>query len=101
MPGIDIGLNLNARDKGAAKTTDGKNYQTDIQVSNHPTDVRVKFGLAATYKKFGITAAFAYGLTNYAPVVVYYPPTVPYNDGKYDSKAHSELLRFGLSYRIF
>jgi hypothetical protein len=91
MPGLDLGFNLSAYDKGTA-TTNGSSgsLKTDYKESNVPTDVRLKFGVAAGYQKFGVTASFAHGVSNYLSKL----------DGAPSSEAHSELLRFGLSYRI-
>jgi hypothetical protein len=64
MPGIDLGFNINSYEKGKATATDGTTYQTNLKMPKAPTDVRLKFGIAATYNRFGITASFAHGLTN-------------------------------------
>jgi hypothetical protein len=92
MPGIDIGIGINSYDKGKATTTDGTVYETDYKEVKPPIDIRLKFGVAANYKKWGITASFAHGLTNYTGDLL--------NDSPIIYKAQSELLRFGISYRI-
>jgi hypothetical protein len=92
MPGVDFGFNLNAYDKGKATDDNGQTYHTDLKLADIPNDVRLRFGVAVIYGRFGITASYAYGLTNL------YKNTT-YSDGNYN--AHSELVRFGLSYRIF
>jgi hypothetical protein len=90
MPGIDLGFNINSYDKGKATDNDGNVYRTDLKLLDAPTDVRLKLGVAATYKRFGITAAYLHGLTNlYKNINV---------NGSDD--AHSELLSFGITYRI-
>jgi hypothetical protein len=91
MSGIDLGFNINSYDKGSA--TDGVNntYSTNVKLANSPTDLRLRFGAAAGYGRFGFTASYAYGLTNL------YKSTLM--DGNFN--AHSELIRFGLSYRLF
>ncbi|TWI95931.1 outer membrane protein with beta-barrel domain [Mucilaginibacter frigoritolerans] len=93
MPGIDIGFGINSYDKGKATTTDGTVYETDYKEVKPLTDVRLKFGAAVLYKKWGVTASFAHGLTNYTKNLL--------NDSPIVYKAQSELLRFGISYRIF
>ena len=90
MPGIDLGFDMNSYDKGKATDNDGTVYRTDLKLLNPPTDVRFKLGVAATYKRFGITAAYLHGLTN-----LYKNTTVNGSDD-----AHSELLSFGITYRI-
>jgi hypothetical protein len=92
MPGVDIGIGLNSYNKGKATTTDGTVYETDYKEVKPPTDIRLKFGTAVNYKKWGVTASFAHGLTNYTKDLLNDSPTV--------YKAQSELLRFGISYRI-
>jgi hypothetical protein len=90
MPGIALGFNINSYDKGKATDNYGNVYRTDLKLLDAPVDVRLKLGVAATYKKFGITAAYLHGLTN-----IYKNMNVNGSDD-----AHSELLSFGISYRI-
>ena len=90
MPGIDLGFNINSYEKGKAKDNNGNVYQTDLKLLDAPTDVRLKLGVAATYKRFGITAAYLHGLTN-----LYKNMNVNGSDD-----AHSELISFGITYRI-
>jgi hypothetical protein len=90
MPGIDLGFNINSYDKGKATDNDGNVYRTNLKLPDAPTDVRLKLGVAATYKRFGITAAYLHGLTN-----LYKNMNVNGSDD-----AHSELLNFGITYRI-
>jgi hypothetical protein len=91
MPGIDLGFNIRSYDKGKATDSNGNTYQTDLRRSNAPTDVRFRLGAAAMYKKFGLTASYAIGLTNFEKNMI--------GDANYD--ARSRLFRFGISYRIF
>lgn len=91
MPGVDLAFNVRSSDRGNATTTgdNGIKYTVDRKMDKAPTDVRLKFGAAAIYKRFGLTASYAHGLTNYESKMI---------GG--DFEAHSELIRFGLSYRI-
>jgi len=91
MPGFDLGFNLSSREKGKAITTNGNNttYQTNLDRGKTPDDIRLKFGVAAIYNKFGLTASYAHGITNYESKMVGGSPEV-----------HSDLMRLGLSYRI-
>lgn len=92
LPGADIGFDINSYDKGKATTSyDGTVYTTNLKRANAPTDIRLKMGLAAYYKRLGINASFAYGITNYEKNMI--------GDGEFDAK--SRLIRFGISYRIF
>jgi hypothetical protein len=90
MPGIDFGFNVGSYDKGKATDSTGNVYRTDSKKSNAPTDVRLKFGIAATYKRFAITASYAHGLRNLENNII--------GDGSYE--VHSELIRFGIAYKI-
>jgi len=92
MPGLDFGFSLSSREKGKAITADGSKttYQTNVDRGKTPDDVRLKFGAAAIYNRFGLTASYAHGITNYESKMIGGSP-----------EAHSELVRLGLSYRIF
>jgi hypothetical protein len=97
MPGMDVGFNVNSYEKGSATTTGGSVYKLDNKMPKSPTDVRLRFGLAAWYNRFGLTAGYAYGLTNFAS-------NLDVNAGGTSTpapEAHSELIRFGISYRVF
>jgi len=94
MPGVDLGFNVSTYDKGKATGTDGTVYRTDLKRTDAPTDVRLKFAVAAYYKKWGLTASYAHGLKNYVP-----GQTDP-NNPTIAEIAHSELLRFGLIYKL-
>jgi len=91
LPGIDLGFNINSQDKGNATDSENNLYRTNLKLTGAPTDVRPRFGIAAWCGRFGITAAYSYGLTNLDKNTN--------GDGPYN--AHSELLRFGIAYRIF
>jgi hypothetical protein len=97
MPGIDVSFNVNSYDKGTVTTTDGMVYKVDNKMPKPPTDVRLRLGIAATLNRFGLTAGYAYGLTNFAS-------NLDVNASGTSTpapNAHSELIRFGISYRIF
>ncbi|WP_183566705.1 outer membrane beta-barrel protein [Mucilaginibacter sp. SP1R1] len=91
LPGIDIGFNLSGYDKGTVKDADDKVYIINNKINAPSTDIRLRLGLAATYNQFGITASYARGLTNYEGNML----------GDVKIEAHSQLIRFGISYRIF
>ncbi|CAN5517205.1 hypothetical protein BH09BAC6_BH09BAC6_30310 [soil metagenome] len=91
LPGIDLGFNIKSYDKGKATVDDGTVYKVDQKRTNAPTDIRLRFGIAASFRRTGITASVAHGLTNYESRVI--------GDAAYE--AHSELLRFGITYKLF
>jgi hypothetical protein len=90
LPGMDLGLILDTRDKGEVKDKDGKIYKVDYKRSKAPTDVRLRLGTAASYGRYGLNASFAHGLTNYMKDVI----------GDASFNARSEYFRLGLSYRL-
>ncbi|MCO5950124.1 hypothetical protein [Mucilaginibacter flavidus] len=92
MPGIDLGFTLTTYENGKATTTDGNNttVQTGLKHDKAPTDVRIKFGAALIYNRVGLNASYAHGLTNYQGNII----------GDANFEAHSELMRFGVSYRL-
>ena len=90
LPGMDIGLILDTRDKGEVKDKEGKIYKVDYKRSKAPTDVRLRLGAAASYGRYGLNASFAHGLANYMKDMV----------GDASFNAHSEYFRLGLSYRL-
>ncbi len=90
MPGIDMGFDMNSCEKGKTTDSEGDIYQTNLKLLNPPTDVRLKLGVAATCKRFGITAAYLHGLTNLYKITT--------TNG--NNEAHSELLSFGITYKI-
>ena len=97
MPGVDVGFNVNSYDKGSATGTDGTVYKVDYKMPKSPTDIRLRLGIAAWVKRFGLTAGYAHGLTNFAS-------NLDVNAGGTSTpapKIHSELIRFGISYRLF
>lgn len=95
LPGVDIGLNLSSYDKGEATLTDYTStqalpvYRTNYKRPDAPTDVRMRFGGALNYKKVAFTASYAHGLTNYDK-----------NMTGRNYNVHSELIRFGIAYKI-
>jgi hypothetical protein len=102
LPGIDMGFNVSSYDKGKVTLADGTVYQTDYKRENAPVDVRLKFGAAVHYKRWGITASYAHGLTNYIPKLTATLPTYNGDNNTQTAvyKANSEILRFGITYRI-
>jgi len=95
LPGVDIAFNLSSYDKGKATLTYPPStqvedtYQTNYKRPDAPTDVRIKFGGALNYKRVAFTASYAHGLINYDKNVT---------GGDYN--AHSELIRFGIAYKL-
>ena len=91
LPGMDVGLAIDTRDKGEVKDQYGSVYKVNYKRNKAPTDVRLRLGAVAAYGRYGLNASFAHGLTNYQKDLI----------GGGPHEAHSELLRLGLSYRLF
>lgn len=91
LAGLDIAHILNSREKSSARTSDGQQFTTDRDRKTRTTDNRLKFGIAASFKKIGATANYSYGLSNYFDGYVGGPAM----------DTHSEIVRLGLSYRIY
>lgn len=88
--GMDVGIILDAKEKGQAKTTDGASITTTNDRKNINTDLRPRVQLAANYQKFTAHAGYAYGLSNYRGQVAC-------GGGQ---EVQSRVVRFGVSYRI-
>jgi hypothetical protein len=88
MPGIEIGFDGKQRGYGSA-FYDGHTYQINTGYGSAANDVRARFGITTWYKKIGFIASYSHGLTNYT-------------GGNYPSPqtTNSEVIRFGLCYRI-
>jgi hypothetical protein len=97
MPGMDFAFNLSSKEKGTATSDGGTVYKTNIKQPDAPTDIRLKFGIAASYKKWGITAGYAHGITNLDSSANSLNKNYTGDNGH---TLHSELLRFGVTCRI-
>ncbi|WP_448697976.1 hypothetical protein ACFGVR_14235 [Mucilaginibacter sp. AW1-3] len=90
---IDAGLNfdkiLHMHENGRTPSASGSDVTTDIERSHPSSDFGYRFELKANYLRYGITAGYDYGLSNYYSGYVGGRP-----------EAYSRMIRFGLSYRI-
>jgi hypothetical protein len=75
--------------KGRAKDNNNTTYTTDRKI-NAPTDYRLRLGLAAACHRWGMTASYACGITNYESNMI--------GDASYN--VESRLFRLGMSYMI-
>ena len=91
LAGLDFAHITETREKGSIRTSDGKVYTTNRDRGGPTSDKRLKFGLAAAYNRIGVTANYSHGLYNYFKDYI----------GGPSMQAHSEVIRIGLSYRIF
>jgi len=90
LPGLDISLGESTKSTVDVKATDGTYYNKPTNnINNTGDEFRVRFGLAAYYKKFGITASHSRGINHFAQFAdAYIPPE------------HMEVFRLGISYKI-
>ena len=92
MPGLDFALGVHGSESGKATTNDNTTYNaSDVANGTTRSDVRLRFGLVAYYQKFGITASYAHGITDF-------------NSGAVSDSVlptlRVEVIRIGLSYRL-
>jgi len=96
MPGIDIAYNISSNYNGSVTATDGSSVRKiDYQLPKAPADVRLRFGVAASWSKFGFTASYSHGVTNYTSNQDFLGAAAT------NTSVKSELIRLGISYRIF
>jgi hypothetical protein len=90
MAGLDFAYILSANEKGSAITNNDVVYETSRDRTNINLDIkpRIQFGL--NYRKTAIYVGYSYGLANYHSGY----------DGALVNDSHSEMIRFGLMYRI-
>jgi hypothetical protein len=90
--GLDLPFGVGSYEKSSSTAADGTVYKTYVNYGKGAFDLRDRFGIAASYHRYGLTASYAHGLINHSADLMDDSPTV--------YEAHSELLRFGISYRI-
>ncbi len=90
--GLDLPFGVGSYEKSSSTAADGTVYKTDVNYGKGGFDLRDRFGIAASYRRYGITASYAHGLINHSADLM--------NDSPVVYEAHSELLRFGIAYRI-
>jgi hypothetical protein len=91
MPGLDFAIGTSGKQTGKAIADDNVVYNSSSLNGKPDADVRAKLGLAAYYKKFGITASYSHGFVDFNSGLL--------ADGPVPSM-RIEIFRLGLSYRI-
>ena len=90
--GVDVGYLIKSKEDGEAETTRDLIASTDhTNELDMKVDARPRIQLTANYRQFGVYAGYSRGLSNYVTDYVNY-------NGTY--RAHSELFRFGILYKI-
>lgn len=89
--GIDVGILLNAYERGRATASNGQVFTASSDRAHMMnTDLRPRIQLEAHYKQYGIYVGHSTGLSNYQEGMV----------GGVEHGAWSKMLRFGVSYRF-
>jgi len=91
--GLDLPFGVNSFEKSRETAVDGTVYETNVNYGKAGFDPRYRYGIAVSYKRFGLTASYAHGIINHDSDLLDDSPVI-YN-------AYSELLRFGITYRIW
>jgi len=93
LPGFDFAFGVNSWHTVNVTASDNTYYDKHTDnVYGHPADdVRARIGLAAYYQKFGVTASYSHGLTNFNSGALADAP-VP--------ALYRQVIRLGLSYQI-
>lgn len=92
MLGAEAGINVLSQEKVYIPSLNAQ-VKTDRDKQN--MDWHIKPALALNYKRIILNASYAWGLSNYIR------NTSKQITGKDDQKVHSQLIRFGLGYRIY
>ena len=87
--GLDIGFCTDAKTKVSVEASNGEKYESTTKSKMISTDIRPRVQVSAYYKAIGVYAGYSRGLVNYKS---------DYWGG--DSKAYSNMIRFGVTYRI-
>jgi len=90
--GFDLAFGVNSFERSSSTAADGTVYKTYVNYGKGEFDPRNRFGIVAYYKKFGVTASYAHGFINHSANLM--------NDSPIVYTADSELIRFGVTYRI-
>ena len=92
LAGVDLPVGVNSYEKSRSVASDGTVYQTNVNYGKGGFDPRSSFGIEVSYKKFGIIASYAHGIINHSAGLM--------NDSPVVYEAYSEVLRFGITYKI-
>lgn len=87
--GVDIGYCLSTKEKGEATASNGTTYTSSLGRETVKSDIRQRVQITTSYKKAGLFASYAWGLTNYKN---------GFAGGV--NECYSRLLRLGVSYRL-
>jgi hypothetical protein len=95
LAGINFDYILSTKEKGSAIDTNNVEYNTSSDIQTINLDVSPKLQIASEYKKFGVILGYSFGLVNYYKDD--YIDPINFNEIK---KAYSNLINFGVTYRL-
>lgn len=106
--GADVAFNTSTYQSSNAKDASGNYYSTGYYWGTLPVDVRLRLGLTAWYKRFALQISYAYGLCNLVAGEKNENEGVYFSSGTGNAEpgnlsggnVQSELIRFGLAYRL-
>ncbi len=88
--GADFAYIINAYEKGILNSHKDGVYETSKDRNTIDFDIRPRIQLGINYHKIGIYTGYSYGLANYHRGF----------DGGLINDSHSEMIRFGLNYKV-
>ncbi|GGH03012.1 hypothetical protein [Mucilaginibacter phyllosphaerae] len=89
--GVETAFVTRSYEEGMIYSKNGAVYRTNNNIRNLKTDNRIKLGLAAYYERVSINASYAHGFSDYAKGMI----------GAQNSGAYTNVLRFGIGFKIF
>lgn len=95
IAGINFDYILNTKEKGSAIDSNNVEYKTSSDIQTINLDISPKIQIAAEYNKFGVILGYSFGLVNYYRDD--YIDPINFNEIK---KAYSNLINFGVTYRL-
>jgi hypothetical protein len=95
LAGINFDYILSTKENGSAIDSNNVEYNTSSDIQTINLDVSPKLQIATEYKKFGVILGYSFGLVNYYRDD--YVDSMNYNEIK---KAHSNLINFGVTYKL-
>ena len=93
IAGTEVAYNVNNKFLGTVFGQQSGSFNPE-----QPTDYRLKGGVSVRYKRLRADIAYAHGVTNFLKGQTYIGP---YAREKFPASAYSQLIKLGLTYRIF
>ncbi len=92
LPGMDVAIGLDSREKGKVNTTYGEQtYTSDRSLKKPKTDIRLRMGLSLNHNRVSINTSYSHGVGS---------DENTYQDGL-PLIVRGELFRLGVGYRLY